>query len=1205
MFDQPFRASSGLDAAGEKVVNVATADKGSLTDGVNVAFFHEYNTVYQYDPTRGYDAEHAIIYDRRVYTAKADIPSPAGTFDKSKWTPNRVDPNWVFVNATLTPMQLDSGLYISADNRYNNLSFNLPVSPVDGDTVIIKDIGGQPGINDLLFTVANVSTIVHNGVNRGTSFRGTIPFCEYVFIYKAAGSIWQLDINAPIDLNYFVNPSVDGFQLQSGMVTWRHTAQGTIRLILPRYANHGDTITTHDIDGLNAINHSTLEIHPDSDHQINEQGVTKIESRTSGYGSFVFDAPSKTWEVWDGDQRTRIRVTKTNTSMLPFEHILVTGDGTGPSQNLVLTLPAEVALGDRVQVTMDYLRRGQTCTIQVKPNSGEVIVGSKAQMQFQRRSEYPAINGWELVSSVTINADTDYVPYIELMYAQLDASLAGSSGVQYGWMIGQVVPKVERVDSTQRDRLGVANADDETIVTPLTLSRKTATEIRRGIARIATTGEVNQVSTAAYLDDVIVTPKKLNERTATETRRGLAEIATQSEANGSTDDAAIVTPKKLHNRIASETQTGILAIVQKLGAPGTARNLAGTGIYNRADHLRAVTPATLDEFIATETAKGVGYIANQAEVDGGSTDINGPLLVTAEKLNARRALETNHGLIEIATQAETNAGTDDTRAITPKKLHNRTATETRTGIAAIATQADVDTGTNDTEIVTPLKLKTRFDVTNRVDVDTASGLTQAGTIWEQVSIGIQQATETQRGTLRVATQVEANGSGDTTYITPKKLDGRKATRSLDGIIRLSSTNEVIAGTLDNTAVNPVDLKNVIQTEATWSGNEVRRGPVKLATTASTFVGNDAVGSTQAYDTYANDGLAVSPKGLNFALQNFLPKMATAQNSLSLGGVVANDWVRRTVDQTITGRLTLTADMVSKGVTADAISAKDLVIRDNKLDSVVVGSAAASDGTGIRINAKSTAGAVNNWHIMAGGDSTVVGSDEFGLVAAGADGTPGSIKQFGVSRDGDVTVARDIIGSGSMVIENATGSLYIGGNTANDKVVSKTGSSFVFGNAGSSVDIKAASDDAVKVNGSVVINAGNASAKLNPTYLRRDGTNTLTGTVQSVMTGDVKYMTFRNAGRYISSRGNDFVFGNTDTTNGRVCLDSNKNPIVRIGAYEYEIYHKGNKPSAQDVGAVDVNGSSANNLTIRDWIKVGNVKIIANNLLKTVEFVWEE
>ncbi len=94
------------------------------------------------------------------------------------------------------------------------------------------------------------------------------------------------------------------------------------------------------------------------------------------------------------------------------------------------------------------------------------------------------------------------------------------------------------------------------------------------------------------------------------------------------------------------------------------------------------------------------------------TDIaNWQLIGNLEDLqNLAQASETAAGIAELATQAETDAGTDDLRIVTPLKLQNKVASETAAGIAELATQAETDAGTDDTKAITPLKLQGKFDL---------------------------------------------------------------------------------------------------------------------------------------------------------------------------------------------------------------------------------------------------------------------------------------------------------------------------------------------------------------------------------------------------------------------------------------------------------------------------------------------------------------
>ena len=75
----------------------------------------------------------------------------------------------------------------------------------------------------------------------------------------------------------------------------------------------------------------------------------------------------------------------------------------------------------------------------------------------------------------------------------------------------------------------------------LETNRDQASTTVLGLVTLATNAEV-QAGTDA---NKVVTPASLSSRTATETRTGIAEIATQAETNAGTDDTRIVTPLKL------------------------------------------------------------------------------------------------------------------------------------------------------------------------------------------------------------------------------------------------------------------------------------------------------------------------------------------------------------------------------------------------------------------------------------------------------------------------------------------------------------------------------------------------------------------------------------------------------------------------------------------------------------------------------------
>lgn len=116
----------------------------------------------------------------------------------------------------------------------------------------------------------------------------------------------------------------------------------------------------------------------------------------------------------------------------------------------------------------------------------------------------------------------------------------------------------------------------------------------------------------------------------------------------------------------------------------------------------AMPPSPSD---ASTTVKGLVELATDAETQAG-TDVT--RAVTPAALTARTATEARSGIIELASAAETQAGADTVRAVTPATLSSRTATDTRTGLVELATDSEVQAGADSQRAVTPAGLKTAY-----------------------------------------------------------------------------------------------------------------------------------------------------------------------------------------------------------------------------------------------------------------------------------------------------------------------------------------------------------------------------------------------------------------------------------------------------------------------------------------------------------------
>ncbi|WP_422134957.1 hypothetical protein [Endozoicomonas sp. ALD040] len=215
-----------------------------------------------------------------------------------------------------------------------------------------------------------------------------------------------------------------------------------------------------------------------------------------------------------------------------------------------------------------------------------------------------------------------------------------------------------------------------------------ATESLLGGAEIATQAEVNTGSDHTR----IVTPKTLKSwlasftRNATETIKGFLEIATQNEVNTGTDHTRAVTPKTLWGLLnAKFARTDVRpTFSQGIDTGGDPIVYSGSG--SNVDHIWYDDGTNTWHAVADASEKAPGN-ANfklrgiqlnsgnlvtgvSDSVSSSSTSVlaSSKAAKTAYDAGTRSASETQKGQVERATQAEVDAGTDDSRYVSPKKL---------------------------------------------------------------------------------------------------------------------------------------------------------------------------------------------------------------------------------------------------------------------------------------------------------------------------------------------------------------------------------------------------------------------------------------------------------------------------------------------------------------------------------------------------------
>jgi hypothetical protein len=224
--------------------------------------------------------------------------------------------------------------------------------------------------------------------------------------------------------------------------------------------------------------------------------------------------------------------------------------------------------------------------------------------------------------------------------------------------------------------------------------------------------------TTAKLADSAVTTIKINANAVTFDKlqqvANLTVIGNVSGATANPSEVTIVTDLATASSTTLATSQAIKTYIDT--------NIGGLGnLEDGWDASTGLFPVGTSPVAGTKKGD-YWYVTVAGTVDGESFNIGDVIIAKVDnasttskadwirlEVNRDQATTTVLGLVYLATDAETQTGTDTNKAVTPASLSSRTATETRTGIAELATQAETDAGTDDARIVTPLKLKTLLD----------------------------------------------------------------------------------------------------------------------------------------------------------------------------------------------------------------------------------------------------------------------------------------------------------------------------------------------------------------------------------------------------------------------------------------------------------------------------------------------------------------
>ena len=198
---------------------------------------------------------------------------------------------------------------------------------------------------------------------------------------------------------------------------------------------------------------------------------------------------------------------------------------------------------------------------------------------------------------------------------------------------------------------------------------------------------------------------------------------------------------------------------------------------------------------ATESVKGIAEIATLAETQAGTDDTR---IVTPKKVHdaiqqiVPDASTSTKGKVELASNTETQTGSDAVRAVTPASLASVTATETRAGLVERATDAEVTNGTDTVRYVNPKQIK------------------------DKINTLVPSASQTVQGKIEIATDTEVKAGTDTLRaITPAGLFSLSKSLTPSGFQNLPGGLIVQWGTFTTTGNNDAGNPQLVALPVTF------------------------------------------------------------------------------------------------------------------------------------------------------------------------------------------------------------------------------------------------------------------------------------------------------------------------------------------------------------------------------------------------------